>query len=109
MEILSLIRINKTIYDKMKKKTLSYGEYEAVTNGLLRIVRNEGITLPENATNGDVIKTMFPNLIFTDSMVDGYINTIEKHLIGKDTHTMYFDLNWWKAPYRGINDKRGEI
>ena len=90
MEILSLIRINKTIYDKMKKKTLSYGEYEAVTNGLLRIVRNEGITLPEKATNGDVIKALFPD-----------VSMALEEKIDREA--------WWNSQYRGIDDKRGEI
>lgn len=104
MEMLSLIRINKTIYDKMKKKTLSYGEYEAVTNGLLRIVRNEGITLPKKATNGDIIKALFDCEVFDpiDDIVPVIFSDNKKALDG-------FFKEWWNSPYRGINDKRGEI
>lgn len=101
MEILSLIRINKTIYEKMKKKTLSYGEYEAVTNGLLRIVRNEGITLPEKATNGDVIKALFPNCVIDEDFGGAVVTNIDTQ--------QYWKKEWWNAPYRGIDDKRGEI
>mgnify|MGYP003396721398 CR=1 FL=1 len=52
-------------------------------------------------TNGDMIKAMFPQAIFTDSMVEGYVCNIECHLIGRDTKTMYFDTDWWNAPYEG--------
>lgn len=107
MEILSLIRINKTIYDKMKKKTLSYGEYEAVTNGLLRIVRNEGITLPEKATNGDVIKALFPEI--KDWEIPKHEELFGHYVDFGDATIKNFSLEWWNAPYRGINDKRGEI
>lgn len=110
MEILSLIRINKTIYDKMKKKTLSYGEYEAVTNGLLRIVRNEGITFPEKATNGDVIKALFPEINFHDMAYTVHATTDVTSNGVKGGISYDFWKDWWNAPYRGINyDKRGEI
>ena len=88
--------------------------YVILSSDLSTLLKGEPLPLPEDRsldtfyldminkpTNGDMIKAMFPNLIFTDSMVDGYINTIEKHLIGRDTHTMYLDLDWWNAPYKG--------
>lgn len=62
---------------------------------------DNAVTLPDNATNEDMIKAMFPQAIFTDSMVEGYVCNIECHLIGRDTKTMYFDTDWWNASYEG--------
>ena len=56
-------------------------------------------------TKGDMIKAMFPGAIFTDSMVEGYVCSIECHLIGRDTKRMYFDIDWWNAPYREEGEK----
>jgi len=51
------------------------------------------IVIPENATNGDVIKAAFPdakwwvnddNEIFTDM---------------PNNKSIYFDFSWWSAPY----------
>lgn len=58
-----------------------------------------GTPIPDNATNGDVIKAVFPGAVFTDSMVEGYVCSVECHLIGRDTKRMYFDVEWWNALY----------
>ena len=44
-----------------------------------------GITIPDNATNGDVIKALFPNGVPKDVI-----------------WTLSFDkcLDWWNAPYK---------
>lgn len=60
----------------------------------------KAILIPKNATNGDVIKAMFFDTIFTDSMVEGYVCNIESHLIGRNTKRMYFNVEWWNAPYK---------
>lgn len=64
--------------------------------------------IPDNATNGDVIKEMFPQTIFTDSMVEGYVCSIECSLIGRDTKTMYFDADWWNALYENYKKENVE-
>ena len=46
------------------------------------------ICIPENATNGDMIKTMFP----TCRPIEGTL------LI--DTDIAVFEPDWWKAPYK---------
>ena len=55
------------------------------------------IEIPENATNGDVIKVMFPNgkVIECDEAV-GY----EQMLDDKYSYCSWFDGLWWNAPYR---------
>lgn len=50
------------------------------------------IEIPEGATNGDMIKAMFPNEEIIES--DGacvYVGA-----------KMRFDKDWWNAPYKGV-------
>lgn len=72
-----------------------------VRNGLLRDRDLKRIIIiPQNATNGDVFMTMFPNLIWHGT----------KGLIGKTSADMpigdrwqknvfYCDTDWWEAPF----------
>ena len=49
--------------------------------------------IPEGATNGDVIKTMFPNakiIEYGDCLVD----------FTYQTESQFFTLDWWNAPYK---------
>lgn len=65
-------------------------------------IRN-GVVLPDNATNGDMIKAMFPlievrreisstsdNIVMRDDSFFGAINR--------------FHTDWCKAPYKGVQD-----
>ncbi len=45
--------------------------------------------IPNNATNGDIIKIIFPNM-----KVD-----VSGGVIKSDRYTQ-FDLSWWNAPYK---------
>lgn len=60
----------------------------------------DGVVLPDNATNGDMIKAMFPlievkreisstsdNIVMRDDSFFGVINR--------------FHTDWWNAPYKG--------
>ena len=51
--------------------------------------------IPDNATNGDVIKIMFPN-------IEMIINTETREVSidnPKNTYMNFLDLDWWNAPY----------
>ena len=57
-------------------------------------------SIPDNATNGDIVKTMFPNIeaniIKTDT--GGYIEV--KYLDTTDEcDATAFRKDWWNAPY----------
>ena len=58
--------------------------------------------IPKNATNGDMIKTMFP-----DAEIKEIRGTFEGKLLGYRTwlggRSQDFLLDWWNAPF-----KRGE-
>lgn len=63
------------------------------------------IEIPKNATNGDVIKAMFPNIEADEIKTDtgGYIEV--KYLDTTDKcDATAFRKNWWNAPYA---EKRG--
>jgi hypothetical protein len=53
---------------------------------------NNGTYIPDNATNGDVIKAMFPN---TEIMI-----TDERVFLRDGTIVMIYPLTWWNAPYQ---------
>ena len=60
-------------------------------------VITHGTPIPDNATNGDVIKAIFPNM-----GVD-----IAGGVVKANGYTQ-FDLSWWNAPYQkgGANEKQ---
>ena len=56
-----------------------------------------GKVLPDNATNGDVIKMMFPTMDISTNGKFGKEGTVFVH---HKEHIIIFDLDWWNAPYR---------
>lgn len=54
-------------------------------------LRNNSIIIPENATNGDMLKAMFPNL-----KIGVFRNEVDVE--GLDTYSV-FTRNWWDKPY----------
>ena len=53
------------------------------------------IEIPNGATNGDMIKTMFPNIEIEG--IGGEIKCIATQI---GLGTSYFALDWWNAPYK---------
>lgn len=53
-----------------------------------------GTLIPDNATNGDIMQTIFPN-------ADIEIHNITVYVIF-DIHSnvIPFDLDWWNSPYQ---------
>lgn len=82
-----LIDIAKDYYDKIKEIKVSHYTarvYVAVKNG---------VVIPDDATNGDVIRILFPDEEFhIDDGTCVYIGL------------MRFDSRWWNAPYNGGNE-----
>ena len=52
---------------------------------------------PRNATNGDMIKAMFPNAWKSDFIDIANHST----LYVDDKHELEVDIDWWNAPYKG--------
>lgn len=73
----AVIEIPKFVYDmtKAQKKVID-ADVEIVGKAIV-----EGSVLPDNATNGDVVKALFPNID------KNFSNVIDIKL-------------WWNAPYK---------
>ena len=61
--------------------------YKAVCNGT---------PIPDNATNGDVIKAMFPYCKYNEYFADVEMRTEENDTRFKSV----FDRDWWDEPYQ---------
>ena len=59
----------------------------------------DGVVLPDNATNGDVIKAMFP-----DATVYSYKDSFDMYsdmVICPQNFMLSADRDFWNAPYKG--------
>lgn len=57
-----------------------------------KVRKENGFIFPDNATNGDMIKALFPNCVIdTDSCGD-----IATSIDGK----IYWSKKWWNSPYK---------
>lgn len=59
------------------------------------------IPIPEGATNGDMIKALFPDIVAETVKLDGEI--IGYDICNMDIGTYaetYFTESWWNAPYK---------
>lgn len=54
------------------------------------------LEIPDNATNGDVIKALFPNI---ESRLDEKTGIMLVKWVDGTTKT--FKESWWNAPYKG--------
>ena len=64
------------------------------------IISEEKIQNPDNATNGDMIKAMFPNIKIHEhektDICDAYIQ------IDIWDFSICVSKDWWNAPYKGV-------
>ena len=58
------------------------------------------LTIPENPTNGDMIKALFPDISITE--IGGGATIV----VANDYR---FNSTWWNAPYTGLNKSEPEI
>ena len=59
-----------------------------------------GTLLSDNATNGDVIKTLFPNIEIKESHKDMYGTPHIYKVYKLDIYPTYFTSDFWNAPYK---------
>ena len=72
-----------------KQEPLLCGNYERETAEMFLSAFEKATVIPDNATNGDMIKAMFPN-------VDKYHNM----LLENHSKNILFSDDWWNAPYK---------
>lgn len=70
-----------------------------ITETIKTIVTLDTIELPENATNGDMIRAMFPN---AEIDANPYSPSVDIYVGG--ILMMRVDRNWWNAPYMGVTE-----
>lgn len=56
--------------------------------------------LPENATNGDMIKAIFSN-----AWISNYIDFDNKCTLYIGDYELEVDIDWWNAPYKGSEEE----
>ena len=71
--------------------------FDTNISDVLKVLEN-CIEIPNGATNGDMIKTMFPNI-----EIEGIGGEIK--CIAAKNGTSYFALDWWNAPYKKCGEK----
>ena len=72
---------------------------DGITNPFKIWIAN-GIPIPDNATNGDVIKAMFPYYSYERN---DYVQSTEDYIVDSMEcmeHDLYFAYDWWNAPYQ---------
>lgn len=62
------------------------------------------IELPKNATNGDMIKTIFPNAEIKEIRGSFDKNKLLGYRTWLDGHSQDYFLDWWNAPYKEESD-----
>lgn len=90
-----IIKIPRTIYRGISNANNAGKEDNTLLGILYKAVAN-GQPLPENATNGDLVKALFPNQ-HVSVFSDGH---------GHKRISVKFTETEWKAPYNA--DKEGE-
>lgn len=94
--MLKLINIPNIVYDWLANGFPNEDDVEHI----LEILRG-GITIPDNATNGDVIKTMFPKILYIETVIDEYTNK-PTFVMLKDGDRILtnFSMEWWNSLYQ---------
>ena len=74
------------------------GSFSFKLNEVVKQAIRNGVILPDNATNGDVIKAMFPNVNFGTLAQDDVI--VNKDYSNNDEPQVFIPIRVWNAPYK---------
>ena len=85
------------IDEKWKAKCSCFSSID-VLNYLYDIIQN-GTPIPDNATNGDVIKAMFIDVKVNVTKYSYVVEVKLPHHTEHDTGLL-FDKYWWNTPYK---------
>jgi len=86
-----LIDIDEKDFHRICQEYISFSDTLEV-RGLSAIA--EGTPIPDNATNGDVLKAMFPNIEVEEQGKDLFI------VFNMDIQGTPFYKAWWNSPYQ---------
>ena len=72
-------------------------ERESVNN-YVESISQKVITIPDEATNGDVIKILFPDSEVAETQ--GLVPKVCFESHSDEQCISFFDTSWWNAPYK---------
>ena len=87
----------KVIID-IPEEVLKY-PYDYCCNTLVNQIKGNCTYIPDNATNGDMIKAMFPNCEQKEHINNGYFEMYFDKDLGNASY-MRVSKDWWDAPYK---------
>ena len=96
-----MINIPESVYKWVKTQWEPFSGVNNIHTQVFDSVYN-GVVLPSNPTNGDMIKFLYPN---TESKLDP--NTGITIVKWNDGTTKCFKSDWWDSPYK-TEDKENE-
>ena len=79
------------------QEPLLCGNYERETAEMFLSAFEKATIIPDNATNGDMIKAMFPKC--KEVGISG-IGNIKSIAVDIGLGTSYFSFDWWNVPYK---------
>jgi len=100
--IIDIPQDHKRVIDNLVSDGKDYLLPQEVETRLARAVKI-GTVIPDNATNGDMIKAMLQikneDIKAKNSCVN---NKVIEYVIDTDNYLLRFDNNFWNAPYKGV-------
>lgn len=75
-------------------KGLYRGEIRALQEIITMLEYDSIIFIPEGATNGDMIKAMFPDKELWQTITSICLSTFDHN------HAEIYNSSWWNSPYR---------
>lgn len=89
------------LIDKQKAIYIASGycHWSNIPKELEKLPTVQVVPIPDNATNGDVIKAMFPDTtIYEETRGYGYMYSDVVRCA--ENYMLTYDKEWWNAPYK---------
>lgn len=83
-----MVELPEKNYKELRNNFLS-----AECKSILKKAINKGVVIPDNATNGDVIKALFPDCERESRLNEECIEVMGAYRV--------VDRSWWDAAYKG--------
>jgi len=95
------------LHNVVTKRKMEYGKLATLVNDIVEEMVGETptanvIPIPEGATNGDMIKAMFPKCQDRKARFEEDGEVYEVHFVHlwDSMAVNKYDENWWNAPYK---------
>lgn len=100
-----VIKIPDDEFSLIQQSDSTWAANAASKECMLHAIKNGIVlpkTIPDNPTNGDMIKALFPGAKI-DTNVYTYVIEVKLPYHTKHDTGLLFDKDWWNAPYTGLN------